>query len=538
MKNKKGFTLIELLAVIVILAIIALIATPIILNMIDNAKKNAAKDSAYGYIQAIEYQNSSSILDESKKIADGIYEVYELKDISLKGKKPLYGQITIKKSAVEEAHLCIDGYLIDYENGVATVNGQCNKKTEGNETIILITNEKATTNSFEIEFAATDSVGIKETNCYYSEDTEYKNKGTISNNKCIVTGLENNKNYNYKIEVLNKMGTVTEKTGVIKTINFETITITTDPADWASSKTVTITGKNESNTLYYQVGETVDETKWIEYTEPFTLEENTNIYAKLTDGKNMSDAKVFQENKIDTTKPELTLGTITTSTSRIIIPITKNEDLESDINETTCVYGTSTSYGNNGTLNSDNTACTLSNLTSGTTYYYKITTTNNAGLTTEVIGSKMVGTTEITFALNPSDNSSAASVTVTPTFTTTNVTTKTYYIKTTVATTVSENVYACGNSTDPGICSTTATTSMNANYWYKTTTNKPVITFTDNGSIFALINDGDNYLTAKTISIANIVKTASEIYYNNSTYTNGQDITVQQALEELYELYE
>ena len=32
---KKGFTLIELLAVIIILAIIALIATPIILNMFE-----------------------------------------------------------------------------------------------------------------------------------------------------------------------------------------------------------------------------------------------------------------------------------------------------------------------------------------------------------------------------------------------------------------------------------------------------------------------------------------------------------------------
>ena len=35
---KKGFTLIELLAVIVILAIIALIATPIILGIIDDAR--------------------------------------------------------------------------------------------------------------------------------------------------------------------------------------------------------------------------------------------------------------------------------------------------------------------------------------------------------------------------------------------------------------------------------------------------------------------------------------------------------------------
>ena len=41
MKNKKGFTLIELLAIIVILAIIAVITTPIILNIIENAKKGA-----------------------------------------------------------------------------------------------------------------------------------------------------------------------------------------------------------------------------------------------------------------------------------------------------------------------------------------------------------------------------------------------------------------------------------------------------------------------------------------------------------------
>ena len=38
---KKGFTLIELLAVIIILAIIALIATPIVLNVINDARKSA-----------------------------------------------------------------------------------------------------------------------------------------------------------------------------------------------------------------------------------------------------------------------------------------------------------------------------------------------------------------------------------------------------------------------------------------------------------------------------------------------------------------
>ena len=47
MKNRKGFTLIELLAVIVILAVIALIATPIILNMIENAKKGNCQQEGF-----------------------------------------------------------------------------------------------------------------------------------------------------------------------------------------------------------------------------------------------------------------------------------------------------------------------------------------------------------------------------------------------------------------------------------------------------------------------------------------------------------
>ena len=51
---KKGFTLIELLAVIVILAIIALIATPIILGIISNAKEESNKRSVELYISAVE----------------------------------------------------------------------------------------------------------------------------------------------------------------------------------------------------------------------------------------------------------------------------------------------------------------------------------------------------------------------------------------------------------------------------------------------------------------------------------------------------
>ena len=113
MKEKnKGFTLVELLAVIVILALIALIATPIILNVINDAKKQAAKDSAYGYMDAVEKYIVSSEL-EDKSIQDGRYSVEELnKKISVKGSTPDNGNIEIKNSSVKSYDIGIDGYAV------------------------------------------------------------------------------------------------------------------------------------------------------------------------------------------------------------------------------------------------------------------------------------------------------------------------------------------------------------------------------------------------------------------------------------------
>ena len=61
--NKKGFTLIELLAVIVILAIIALIATPIVLNIIERARVGAAKASAQGYIDSVKNHIALNLME-------------------------------------------------------------------------------------------------------------------------------------------------------------------------------------------------------------------------------------------------------------------------------------------------------------------------------------------------------------------------------------------------------------------------------------------------------------------------------------------
>lgn len=63
--KKSGFTLIELLAVIVILAIIALIATPIILGVINDAKEQADLRAVEGYAQAVENASAQYMLQHS-----------------------------------------------------------------------------------------------------------------------------------------------------------------------------------------------------------------------------------------------------------------------------------------------------------------------------------------------------------------------------------------------------------------------------------------------------------------------------------------
>ncbi len=63
MKRKKGFTLIELIAVLVIMAIIALIVTPLVMSIIKKAKISARKRSVDAYGRSVELAIASYLLD-------------------------------------------------------------------------------------------------------------------------------------------------------------------------------------------------------------------------------------------------------------------------------------------------------------------------------------------------------------------------------------------------------------------------------------------------------------------------------------------
>ncbi|MBS5777856.1 MAG: prepilin-type N-terminal cleavage/methylation domain-containing protein [Acholeplasma sp.] len=99
MKNKKkkiGFTLIELLAVIIVLAIIALIATPIIFNVIENAKLKSLENSCYGVIDAVRTKYAEGLLNS----IDGTVKLKgNVTEITVAGEQPIAGTWEIDNSS-------------------------------------------------------------------------------------------------------------------------------------------------------------------------------------------------------------------------------------------------------------------------------------------------------------------------------------------------------------------------------------------------------------------------------------------------------
>ena len=93
---KKAFTLIELLGVIVLLAVIALIATPIVLNMIREAQSSADMSSAHLIESNGHNYYAASLFDENKKEKIDNYEdIYD--ELNIKN-KPELGQLYVNSN--------------------------------------------------------------------------------------------------------------------------------------------------------------------------------------------------------------------------------------------------------------------------------------------------------------------------------------------------------------------------------------------------------------------------------------------------------
>ena len=100
-RNQKGFTLIELLAVIVILAIIALIATPMVLKYIEESRKGAAESSCYAAIKAAELYYASDILENG---STSLTEV-NVKDLDLKNVRDMEGTLVFEPATASDTEV-------------------------------------------------------------------------------------------------------------------------------------------------------------------------------------------------------------------------------------------------------------------------------------------------------------------------------------------------------------------------------------------------------------------------------------------------
>lgn len=141
--KKKGFTLIELLAVIVILAVIALITVPILMGIIEKAKKNAFKDHVYGIMDSahLYYADSLLKLEEAEQLefsCNGeVCETDSGEKLKFKGSVPKSGRIILGSSGIEvyeitDGRYCASGNDKNLEISTDCITPSLEYITDGN----------------------------------------------------------------------------------------------------------------------------------------------------------------------------------------------------------------------------------------------------------------------------------------------------------------------------------------------------------------------------------------------------------------------
>ena len=170
MKNKKiGFTLIELLAVIIVLAIIALIATPIIFNVIENAKLKSLENSCYGVIDAVRTKYAEGLLNSTDGTVDLGGTIDNVLDLTVSGEKPIQGTWTIDNTKNSDER----GIKIVGVKFASMKNYTCSNVDENDKITSKVTCEKDGVDEFQPTISAKEAAvtvnkgtDVKIKNCF------------------------------------------------------------------------------------------------------------------------------------------------------------------------------------------------------------------------------------------------------------------------------------------------------------------------------------------------------------------------------------
>ena len=213
--KKKGFTLIELLAVILILAIIAVIVTPIISKIIDEAKVQSDKRSAEKFVRAAQTFFMESQMDDEKAdlLDTNILDVLDLENVDAVGSVVAYSDGTVDMAIVIGKRCYTKTASQDLKDIQVS-------KDIDNCTVASSSVKVASINSGTDSIVITvDSTDLTMTSCKYGTTRgELNNDGTIDGNTCTIPESVAGKRYYYKItfsDGTTRSGSVQGQAGLI-----------------------------------------------------------------------------------------------------------------------------------------------------------------------------------------------------------------------------------------------------------------------------------------------------------------------------------
>ena len=216
--KKKGFTLIELLAVILILAIIAVIVTPIISKIIDEAKAQSDKRSAEKYVRAAQTFYMESQMDESKRAVLGtnIIDRLDLENIRSTGTVVAYPDGTVEMAII------IGSRCFTKTTTQDIIDIQMSKDTENCYVLsssAYIDSINSGDNSIEISINNSADTSVTLISCKYgTEAGKYDTDGTINGNICTLSPTEVGVRYYYELTFSDgskKFGSIQGGSGII-----------------------------------------------------------------------------------------------------------------------------------------------------------------------------------------------------------------------------------------------------------------------------------------------------------------------------------
>ena len=287
MKEKRRcFTLIELLAVIVLLAIIALIATPIVLNLINTARKGAFARSAEGVLKASKLYYTSSLVEEVNTTTQE-FTCDNKECLSEDGTKLDVdgnmgeGIVTITSDGKISFELGNGTYCAEKEEDsdkITITEKKCGEIVINKPTDLKITYK--TEKAGEITVVGSVSNKLAEIESFEFSIDNGTTWEKAESNTYTFTGLELGKKYKVLMRVTNKNKEVEQielDSIMTSLMDAPKVELIPDDTKWSVSKTLKINDEEIDKNIYKVVYSIDNGSNFIEYTAEVELTTNVDI---------------------------------------------------------------------------------------------------------------------------------------------------------------------------------------------------------------------------------------------------------------------